>query len=52
VPGVLLGVHPEVDRESIQRADPLLRFACYRRTVRLLQIVEVTPHVRLILSTR
>jgi hypothetical protein len=32
--------------DAVQRADPLQRFARYRRTVRLLQIVEVTPHVR------
>ena len=32
--------------DSIQRADPLQRLPRYRRTVRLFQIVEVTPHVR------
>jgi hypothetical protein len=32
--------------DSIQRADPLQRLPRHRRTVRLFQIVEVTPHVR------
>jgi len=29
-----------------------MKKACDRRTVRLFQIVEVTPHVRLILCSR
>ena len=32
--------------DSIQRADPLQRLPCHRRTVRLFQIVKMTPHVR------
>ena len=49
-PGGRFGVRPAVDCEwffdSIQRADPLQRFPRHRRTMRLLQIIEVTPHVR------
>jgi hypothetical protein len=32
--------------DSIQLADPLQHLPCHRRTMRLLQIEEVTPHVR------